>query len=322
MIDQAMSKETILAKRKHWRRCHRGCRSSFAHDRFLAGRSAAGNSDNGSKVVAAHNRDSAARWRVISQIGWLPPQLSATGAPVSVQELRPGLLVLRDDTLATGTKSRWIWEALHAPELRDIERLVYIGAPHGHAQMVLAQGVHAWNSKYSTAPRQAIIVLEERYRDKELPYRDIAVKLGASVVYAEHPYSAAQVLISTKTAALLPPGLDVPAVHSGLQQLAVYIRVTYGPFDEFWYACGSGTIARAVSSTGLASRYYGVQVQPSYTKPNIGTATVVPHNQPFDDVVTPELAPPYPSASHYDAKAFQHIINRPNNLRILLWNVL
>ena len=102
--------------------------------------------------------------------------------------------------------------------------------------------------------------------------------------------------------------------------MGILVKQKLGQFDEFYYACGSGTLVRCLQNSGLAKKYFAIGV--TARNPQIGKAIIYYHNQSFDEIVEDQYKPPFNSAIHYDAKAWKYAFqNYGTNKKILFWNV-
>lgn len=214
-----------------------------------------------------------------------------------------GVIVVRDDLIPGGTKSRVIPQLL-----MGASEFVYASPAYGYAQIALAHACRAAGlaATIFTAKRG-----ELHARTKE------AKEAGAKIVLVPHGYlsnvqSKARAYAESVGAKLLPFGLDVPEMADGIRRAA--LSVGYEP-EEVWTVAGSGTLSRALQSAWPHARFFAVRVGAA---PNAGRATVLTAPERFEQDA--KIRPPFPSCSNYDAKAWA-FIQRQASSGALFWNV-
>jgi hypothetical protein len=220
-----------------------------------------------------------------------------------VLETHEGFVVVRDDLVPGGTKRRIIPRLLGAAG-----EYVYAGPAYGYAQIALA---HACRE----AGKRATVFVAKR---GELhPRTREANHAGARVVQVPHGYlsnvrAKAKAYAAAHGAELLPFGLDVPAFHEGLAELARSIG--HHP-REVWVAAGSGALCRALRVAWPEASFHAVRVGAALTLEGV---TV--HEAPEAFERDARVRPPFPSCSNYDAKVWQfmRVHAAPG---ALFWNV-
>lgn len=223
--------------------------------------------------------------------------------PDPVIEQHSGVFVVRDDLIAGGTKRRIL-----PPLLTGADEFIYASPAYGYAQVALAHAAAAQGVRATvfTAKRK---VLHPRTQE--------ARAAGAKIVlvptgYLSNVQAKARAYAAATGAALLPFGLDTPAVIAGLAAVARALPMTPA---EVWTVAGSGVLSRALQAAWPGAAFHAVQVGKA---PQIGRARLwVAPEQFEDDAKTP---PPFPSCSNYDAKAWR-FIQRHATPGALFWNV-
>ena len=230
--------------------------------------------------------------------------------------------VARDDELCGGTKSRIVLDYLRSLPDR-YEEYAYVTSAFGGAQIALAWGVERLNEEKGRGGRNKRAVL---FTDITPPgtlehaYIRIGKELGAKYVVSASPYSDAAKYVRENPSEriLLPSGFKSEENIERIADYAARVREEYGKFDEVWAAVGSGTLINGLQRGGLAKKYYGLCVFQSC--PYVGNAVPIYPDKSFVVPVDREDLPPYPSASRYDAKLWEHARKRSG--KILVWNVL
>lgn len=214
-----------------------------------------------------------------------------------------GVLVVRDDLIAGGTKVRALSQFMNYAD-----EFVYASPAYGYAQMALAYACR-------DAGRQATIFVAKR---NELHPRTLqARQAGAKIVQIPYGYmnnvkSKAKDYASAAGAMLLPFGLDFPEFISALASIARELPITP---REVWCVAGSGVMARALQAAYAEADVHAVRIG---AEPNIGKAQLLSAPEKYEqDAKSP---PPFPSCSNYDAKAWQ-FIERYASPGALFWNV-
>lgn len=230
------------------------------------------------------------------------------------------ITVIRDDKLCGGTKSRFVKYIIE--EYSNYNKFLYRSPPYGGAQIALSWGINEYN-KINKTNKEAIIFIDPDVHpyinDFEYPFVRIAKEFGA-IYYNGSSKEIKNYLENNPDTMILPSGMDLPIVNKKIIKLANLISDIFGEFDEFYYACGSGTLVRAIQKSKLANKYYAICVTGGIPN-NIGNAIGYKHDQLFDDIVREENKPPFNSAIHYDAKAWKYVPKNENK-RIIFWNVM
>lgn len=214
-----------------------------------------------------------------------------------------GILVVRDDLLPGGTKSRVLPRFMNGNE-----ELVYATPAYGYAQVALAI------SAKQTGKKATIFVAKR----KALHERTMtAYRAGAKIVQVPYGYlsnvqSKARSYCEKTGAKLMPFGLDFPEFIHALSDVAAGLNVRP---REVWTVAGSGVLTRALQIAWPDAKFYAVQIG---GKPIAGRATVIKSGEKFEDDA--RIKPPFPSCANYDAKAWIEI-KKYASRGALFWNV-
>lgn len=245
-----------------------------------------------------------------NQAQWHALSLAAPLLPLPVVprvEIREGLLVVRDDETPGGTKHRALLRVL--PQY-PAEELVYASPAYGFAQIALALACRELGKQATifTAKRTALH-----------PCTRAAQAAGATIRqvpygYLSHVQAAAKAYCTTAGACLLPFGLESEPM---LEAVAAIAHQTAAPPAEVWCVAGSGLLARALRRAWPEAHLCVVVIGKAPALPT-GRVTVYHAPEAFEDPA--RSLPPFPSCSHYDAKAWQ-FLRQYASPGALFWNV-
>jgi hypothetical protein len=227
--------------------------------------------------------------------------VSPMSKPVIVKH--DGILVVRDDLLAGGTKRRVI------PALfDDHDEYVYAGPVQGYAQLALAIAALE-HGKHAT-----VFCAKRRIRH---PRTEAVIAAGGNVEECSPGYLSvvrkrASDYCHERGVLLLPFGLDCPTVVNGIATVARSLQLCP---KEVWTVAGSGTLSRALQLVWPDARFFAVRIG---AMPDAGRAEVIDAPERFEnDAKEP---PPFPSCGNYDAKAWRFIKQRAAK-EAVFWNV-
>lgn len=216
-----------------------------------------------------------------------------------------GILVVRDDLLAGGTKGRAL------PVLfGDAEEYAYASPVYGYAQIALAHCAARLGKK-------AIVFCARRKQPH--PRTMEAYRAGANVFQVDCGYMSvvkkrAKDYCRETGAKLLPFGLDDPRFIAALSE--VVARALRGrDVREIWCAAGSGVLCRAIERAFPKASVNAVRVG---AEPVVGRAKVWLAPERFEQDA--QERPPFPSCSNYDAKVWR-FIRRNATPGAVFWNV-
>lgn len=218
-----------------------------------------------------------------------------------------GILVVRDDLLPGGTKSRYL------PALFEgIDELVYASPAEGGAQYALAHVAQALGKRATIFVAKRKTPHERQFQAKALGAKVMQVRPGyLSVVRAR-----ARAYCESVGAGLAPFGMEVPG---SFEAIAAAARSTGLEPDEVWCAAGSGVLARGLRKAWPQARLMAVQIGRTLTRPEVGGGHIIVHPLAFGQ--RPKTTPPFPSDPHYDAKAWHTATARRGPGRVVFWNV-
>lgn len=225
--------------------------------------------------------------------------------PKPVIQNHHGILVVRDDLIAGGTKGRAL------PVLfGEAEEYAYASPVFGYAQIALAHCAARLGKKS--------IVFCARHKVPHARTME-AYNAGASVFQVDCGYMSvvkkrARDYCRQTGAKLLPFGLDVPIFIDALS--AVAVRALQGrDVREIWCAAGSGVLCRALEKAFPTASVNAVRVG---AEPVVGRAKVWLAPERFEQ--NAQERPPFASCSNYDAKAWR-FIKQNAAPGAIFWNV-
>jgi len=214
-----------------------------------------------------------------------------------------GFLVVRDDLIAGGTKTRAL------PVLiGNAAEYVYASPVCGYAQVALAVIARQMS-------KRATVFCAGRQERHSLTLE--AERNGARICEVSPGYMtvvrarAKQYCLETG-AVLLPFGLDDESFIRALADVARGLPVKP---SEVWCATGSGVLIRALQLAWPEAQFHGVRVG---AEPDAGSATIYQAREKFDNPA--KTRPPFPSCVNYDAKVWQ-IMKAHAKPGALFWNV-
>jgi hypothetical protein len=243
-----------------------------------------------------------AQWALIG--GGNPPPVFS---PVPRVEECNGYRIVRDDETPGGSKVRALLAVL--PTLPH-EEVVYASPAYGFAQVALALAARA------TGKRATIFTAQ---RATLHPCTVAAQEAGARIELVPHGYlstvqAAARKYCVAQGAALIPFGLDDPAYITVLAEVAT---ATGEEPEEVWCVAGSGVLARALRQAWPQARLCVVTLG---RKPELPMENVTVYAAPEAFEAEAKLPPPFPSCTHYDAKAWRFFRENASP-GALFWNV-
>jgi hypothetical protein len=215
-------------------------------------------------------------------------------------------VIVRDDLLPGGTKMRAILPMMVCSPAAEF---VYASPAQGYAQVALAHCA-------ALTGKRATIFTAKRNTPSALTLA--AKEAGAKIVMVPHGYlsnvqsKATRYALETG-AELMPFGIDSEAAIAGIAGAAAAIGLRP---PEVWSVAGSGVLTRALQNAWPEAKVYAVIV--GKLDAPTGRAERIVHPLPF--AVEADVRPHFPSAPHYDAKAWESF--RDHACRgALFWNV-
>jgi hypothetical protein len=229
------------------------------------------------------------------------PQLEV---PPPVVREHAGILVVRDDLIPGGTKTRVL-----PPFLTGAEEFVFHSPAYGYAQIALAHCCRLLGL------RATVFVAKRTHYH---PRTQEAQRAGAHIVEVPHGRMSvvkarAREYCALHGAHLFPLGFDVPGFAEAIADVARSVPVRP---REVWVTAGSGALARGLALAWPEARLCAVRIG---MEPRLPRWTMI-YRAPerFEDQALER--PPFPSCSNYDAKAWQ-FIRRHAEPGALFWNV-
>lgn len=231
-------------------------------------------------------------------------------------EEHQGVLVVRDDLLAGGSKIRFL------PHLvGDAKELVFGGPYCGGAPYAL--------SVYGE--RMGVKVALFYAKRKELHWRQKAAFRSGAAIYQVPAgrmtvvQARARKYAADHGALFLPLGFDVKNASEPFEAVMREVSARIGQLDEVWCATGSGMLARCLGRAFPAAKVFGVVVglksrnQAQAFPPNVELVDC-----PYDFAEECRARAPFPSCLNYDAKAWEQLKARSHAGpgRALFWSVL
>lgn len=222
-------------------------------------------------------------------------------APV-IQE-HNGILVVRDDLIAGGTKRRVL------PSLvKGADEFVYASPAYGYAQVALAYTCREMGLKATVFTAKRKVMHPRTLEAKMAGAKIVMVPTG----YLSNVRAKARGYAETVGAYNLPFGFDTPEFATQLADVARAIDVKP---KEVWTVAGSGTLSRALQIAWPDATFHAVRVG---AEPQAGRARVYQAPESFEQDA--KLKPPFPSCSNYDAKVWRFIREHATP-GALFWNV-
>lgn len=231
--------------------------------------------------------------------------------PAPVIEEHEGFLVVRDDLLPGGTKRRALLSILFNIKAREV---VYPATAHGYGQLALAYAG-------KDAGKKVTLFLADRKNFESAPIvAETMAKTNAEYHFIKFPnfmncvVARAGEYANKNGAELMPLGFDMPEFLDELVKVAKSLPIE--PPKEVWVAGGTGTLARAFQKAWPHAKINVVSM--GMKNGDMGNATVYEAPEKFAQKA--KNPPPYPAASHYDAKVWQ-FAKKYGRKGALIWNV-
>lgn len=232
--------------------------------------------------------------------------------------------VVRDDLLDVGSKARSLDFLIgHHPTYAHVREWVFGSCPFcGYAQISLPVVCRKYD-------KIATLFMAARKPENFHEYQKRAINLGAIINWVPNGMLAVTEKRARDYAAekpyreVLPIGLEHPIVIQSIAKVARNMDIYP---DEFWVAGSSGTMNRGLQQGWPKAKAHVVQVGHKMSQRQVGNAMMFSSPYKFDKPVKPEDAPPFPSASNYDAKVWSimrdHYAGQDiSNKTILFWNI-
>ena len=229
--------------------------------------------------------------------------------PDPIIEDHEGFLVVRDDMIAGGTKRRILGGLLKNTEAREF---VYPSTAYGYGPLAVAHVA-------ADLGRKARLYYAHRNPENWTGLMCDAAALGAEIVPVPMGYMsvvesrARTYCAQNPDAMLLPLGFDTDDFRAQLTGLAKSLKIKP---KEVWCAAGTGALTRSLQAAWPDATHHAVVVASKAADTGYAERHLV-------DVSFNRAArhlPPFPSASNYDAKAW-NIMKHHARPGALFWNV-
>lgn len=234
------------------------------------------------------------------------------------------VIVVRDDCLACGSKSRFLDYLIgHAESYRGIREWVFGSSPAtGYGQISLAHTCRRYG-------KTAVLFMAQRALTKLHPYQQRGLSEGAcyewvpqgrlSVTQARaRRYAEA----APETRHVLPIGLEHPLVLAAIITVARSLPIVP---SEVWSVGSSGLLNRGLQAAWPDASCHVVQVGHAMSIYELGRARHHQSRYRFEDDTPVRERPPFPSVVTYDAKGWQPMLDwyeeHAASGPILYWNV-
>ena len=121
-------------------------------------------------------------------------------------------------------------------------------------------------------------------------------------------------------ATFIPLGLKHELVTAAAVKVAYDLAETHGYPKEVWSAISTGVLQRALQIAWPDADFNAVAVARNIKDGELGRANVWSHPKQFNQDVDAAYMPPFPSATNYDAKAWE-FMKKHGNPGAWFWNV-
>ena len=231
--------------------------------------------------------------------------------PPQIDEIE-GFLVVRDDLLEGGTKTRIIGDYLK--QHTNINEWVYPSPRQGYAQLAISIVCNSLGLKSTIFVPKG----EKSWITERVEY------YGGKVVLVPMGYLSHLNKVATDYAdesenrKLIPFGCDDEIMVKGIEKVAKSLPIQ--PPKEIWSSVSSGVLSRGLQTAFPNSKVYGVQTGHNPTEREKGRAIIIKSPYQFNQPCKKKDLPPFPSSSHYDAKVWSVMKNKGEK-GALFWNV-
>lgn len=223
-----------------------------------------------------------------------------------------GLHIVRDDLFEGGTKKRVLAELMDSYTENEF---VYATDYYGHAGYAIALSA-------LDASKKTKLFYPSPFKDTAM-FRKVTSlpNVTYEIVTTAHTQLEAGIFAekyATKSSAkFFKIGLDTPEFVEKLSEVVKEVQIIA---PEIWCMGGSGALGRALKKAYPTTPVNVVNIGPANAtfKNYSGLDAVYIAPEDLDDEAT--IKPPYPSASHYDAKVWQFFVQHAKK-GAYIWNV-
>jgi hypothetical protein len=233
-----------------------------------------------------------------------------------VLEVYDGVTVVRDDLLEAGSKMRFI--DLMIASNADVKEWVYGSSPRcGYGQISLAAVCKRYGKRCTLFLAKSKELHPNSARAKK--YGANIEQVGTGFMKVCQARATEYVNADAQRRRLVPFGLADDTVFASIIKVARSLNIEP---DEVWTAAGSGVLNRGLQLAWPKAKCVMVSVGHQLTENEIQRADVIRHYLKFEQSVKAVHQPPFPSASQYDAKAWEFVKARSDRKKkVLFWNV-
>lgn len=224
-----------------------------------------------------------------------------------------GFKVVREDLMGFGSKCRF-GDIL--VQKAQTDTLVYVQPRFGFAGISLAYLAEKYNKK---------LVLFSPSQKEISDHQAICIENGAEMKFkriAAMPNlnAHAKKWAEENNATFIPLGLKHELVTAAAVKVAYDLAEKHGYPEEVWSAISTGVLQRALQIAWPDAEFNAVAVARNIKDGELGRAKVWSHPKQFSQDVDAAHMPPFPSATNYDAKAWE-FMKKHGNPGAWFWNV-
>lgn len=228
-------------------------------------------------------------------------------------KLHDDFFVVRDDIIEYGSKCRF---GDFLVRNCDYDTLVYVQPRFGFAGISLSYLAEKYGKK---------LVLFMPSSKEISEHQAVCIERGAIAKFrriAAMPNlnSIAKDWAKANNAFFIPLGLYHPVVTASIVKTCDTIIKEWGHPKEIWTAISTGVLSRGLQIGFHKTRFNSVAVARNLKAGELGYSDVYSHPKAFNQDVSRDWVPPFPSASNYDAKVWE-FMKKNGQEGALMWNV-
>ena len=224
-----------------------------------------------------------------------------------------GFKVVREDLMGFGSKCRFGDILVQSA---PTDTLVYVQPRCGFAGISLAYLAEKYNKK---------LVLFSPSQKEISDHQAICIERGAEMKFkrvAAMPNlnAHAKRWAEDNNATFIPLGLKHELVTAAAVKVAYDLAEKHGYPEEVWSAISTGVLQRSLQIAWPDADFHAVAVARNIKTGERGRAEMWSHPKPFNQNVSLDQMPPFPSAYNYDAKAWE-FMKKHGKPGAWFWNV-
>ena len=223
-----------------------------------------------------------------------------------------GFLVVRDDLLEGGTKTRIIGDYLKKHS--HIEEWVYPSPRQGYAQLAISIVCNSLGLQSTIFVPKG----EKSWISKRTEYYGGNVVLVPMGFLSHLNKVAREYADESEKRKLIPFGCDDEIMVKGIEKVAKSLPID--PPKEIWTSLNSGVLSRGLQTAFPKSKVYGVQTGHNPTEREKGRAVIIKSPYKFNQPCKKQDLPPFPSSIYLDAKVWS-VMKMKVKGGSLFWNV-